>query len=186
MNIAENASFFARHSTLSAFIAAAIVTGAAGFGFMYSGIYDVSAASGHNPLVAWVLHKTYIQSLHRHAAAIEVPPDLMTVANVQAGARLYQSTCAACHGAPGQTLSPIGQGILPLAPELLGASRRNNPKMMYWVIKNGVKMTAMPAFGKTQDDQTIWDLTAFLYKGRGISAQDLAKLRAVQPNTSRK
>ncbi|WP_429261008.1 c-type cytochrome [Paraburkholderia sp. GAS334] len=51
------------------------------------------------------------------------------------------------------------------------------------MIKNGVKMTAMPAFGKTQDDQTIWDLTAYLYKGRGISAQDFEKLSAAKPNT---
>ena len=149
---------------------------------MYSGVYDVSAMSGHNPLVAWLLHKTYLQSLHRHAAGIEVPPDLLTTANIEAGARLYANTCAACHGAPGQALSPIGQGILPLAPELLSPTRRNNPKMMFWVIKNGVKMTAMPAFGKTQDDQTIWDLTAFLYKGRGISPQAFDKQSAANAN----
>lgn len=175
-------SFVSRHSTLSAFIGVVIVTISAGVGFVYSGLYDVSATSGHNPLVAWLLHKTYLQSLHRHAANIEVPPDLMTTANVEAGARLYASTCVACHGAPGQALSPIGQGILPLAPELLSPTRRNNPKMMFWVIKNGVKMTAMPAFGKTQDDQTIWDLTAFLYKGRGISQQTFQKQSAAKPN----
>jgi mono/diheme cytochrome c family protein len=176
-------SFIARYSALSAFVGAAIVTISAGFGFMYSGVYDVSAMSGHNPIVAWLLHKTYLQSLHRHAADIEVPPDLMTTANVEAGARLYANTCAACHGAPGQPLSPIGQGILPLAPELLSPTRRNTPKMMFWVIKNGVKMTAMPAFGKTQDNQTIWDLTAFLYKGRGISLKAFEKQSAAQPNT---
>jgi mono/diheme cytochrome c family protein len=183
MSVTKDSSFLVRHSTLSAFAAAGVAVVAAGFGFMYSGLYDVSAASGHNPLVAWALHKTYLQSLHRHAAAIQVPTDLMTVANVEAGARLYRGTCVACHGAPGQTLSPIGQGILPLAPELLSATRRNNPRMMFWVIKNGVKMTAMPAFGKTQDDQTIWDLTAFLYKGRGMSAHDFDKLSAAKPNT---
>jgi cytochrome c1 len=96
-----------------------VAIAAAGFGVMYSGLYDVSAASGHNPIVARVLHKTYMQSLHRHAAGIKVPTDLMTVANVEAGARLYRATCAACHGAPGQTLSPIGQGIFPIAPESL-------------------------------------------------------------------
>jgi mono/diheme cytochrome c family protein len=183
MSIPKDFSFLVRHSALSAFVAAVVAVVVAGFGFMYSGLYDVSAVSGHNPLVAWALHKTYMQSLHRHAAGIQVPTDLMTVANVEAGARLYRGNCAACHGAPGQTLSPIGQGILPIAPELLSAKRRNNPQMMFWVIKNGVKMTAMPAFGKTQDDQRIWDLTAFLYKGRGISAQDFEKLSAAKPNT---
>lgn len=183
MSIAKGSSFLLRHPTLSAFVSAVVAIAAAGFGVMYSGLYDVSAASGHNPIVAWALHKTYMQSLHRHAAGIKVPTDLMTVANVEAGARLYRGTCAACHGAPGQTLSPIGQGIFPIAPELLSARRRNNPQMMFWVIKNGVKMTAMPAFGKTQDDQTIWDLTAFLYKGRGISPQDFDKLSAGKPDT---
>ena len=171
MSFKKEASVFVRHSTLSVVIALLIAVGAGGFGFIYSGVYDVSAMSGHNPLVAWVLHKTYMQSLHRHASDIQVPPDLMSAANVEAGAHLYRATCAACHGAPGQTLSPIGQGILPLAPQLLDAKRRNNPKLMFWVIKNGVKMTAMPAFGRTQDDQKLWQVAAFLFKGRGISAQ---------------
>jgi hypothetical protein len=55
--------------------------------------------------------------------------------------------------------------------------------MVFWVIKNGVKMTAMPAFGKTQDDQTIWKLAAFLYKGHGISARDFEKQSSAKPNT---
>jgi mono/diheme cytochrome c family protein len=151
---------------------AVIAIGAAGLGFIDSGVYDVSASSGHNPLVAWVLHDTYEHSLHRHAENIVVPADLVNEANVRAGARLYNSTCIYCHGAPGRQLGPIGQGILPLAPSLLAANRRNNPKLMFWVIKYGVKMTGMPAFGKTQDDQTLWQLAAFLEKGRGISAQD--------------
>jgi mono/diheme cytochrome c family protein len=178
MSLAKETPISALRSTLRVLVAAIVVVVIGGFGFIYSGQYDVSATSGHNPLVAWVLHKTYQQSLHYHASDIQVPPDLMTVANVEAGARMYRATCAACHGAPGQTLSPIGQGILPLAPELLSAARRNNPKLMFWVVKNGVKMTAMPAFGKTQDDQTIWQLTAFLYKGRGMSPKEFAKLSA--------
>jgi mono/diheme cytochrome c family protein len=147
-------------------------------GVIYSGVYDVSATSGHNPVVAWVLHSTYEQSLHRHAVGAVVPSDLMDDSNIKAGAELYHSTCAQCHGAPGETLSPVGKGILPLAPTLLSATRRNNPPIMFWVIKNGVKMTAMPAFGKTWDDKQIWQMTAFLNKGRGISAKEYAALSA--------
>jgi mono/diheme cytochrome c family protein len=174
---ASGTSNFATRRKCVTFLAAAVVAVVAGgLGFIKSGLYDVSAASGHNPLVAWVLHDTYINSLHRYAKDVQVPTDLMTPANIQAGAHLYDSTCAYCHGAPGRELSPIGQGILPLAPELLSASRRNNPKLMFWVIKNGVKMTGMPSFGKTQSDQTMWQLAAFLAKGRGISAQDYTAL----------
>jgi mono/diheme cytochrome c family protein len=175
--------FSARNNPVLLLAMALVAIAAAGLAFMESGIYDVSAASGHNPLVAWVLHKTYLQSLHRHAQDIVVPVDLLSAANVRAGARLYDSTCIYCHGAPGRPLSSIGQGILPLAPALLDLHRRNNPRMMFWVIKNGVKMTGMPSFGKTQSDQAMWQLAAFLSKGRGISATDYDALTA-KPETT--
>ncbi|MGF6782551.1 hypothetical protein [Paraburkholderia sp. GAS334] len=45
MSAAKDSSFPVHHSTVSAFDAAVIAVVAAGFGFMYSGLYDVSAAS---------------------------------------------------------------------------------------------------------------------------------------------
>lgn len=144
--------------------------------FVYSGIYDVSASSRDDPIVAWVLHKTYEASLHRHAGSDTSPADLMSLRNVRAGAQFYDANCATCHGAPGKPLSFVGQGIQPAAPALLAASRRNNPKLMFWVIKHGVNMTAMPSFGKTQSDETIWQTAAFLNLARGISAQQYETL----------
>jgi hypothetical protein len=73
------------------------------------------------------------------------------------------------HGAPDRPLSAIGQGIQPTAPSLLSASRRNKPVLMFWTIKHGVNMTAMPSFGKTQSDEAIWQVAAFIYAERGIS-----------------
>jgi len=57
---------------------------------------------------------------------------------------------------------------------------------MFWVIKNGVKMTGMPSFGKTQSDQTMWQLAAFLSKGRGISAQDYDALAIIDNSAETK
>jgi mono/diheme cytochrome c family protein len=142
---------------------------AAAFAFIYSGVYDVSGNAPDNPAVAWMLHRTYEASLHHYGGKDLPPADLMSLENIRAGARLYDSTCVLCHGAPGKPLSPVGQGIAPAAPQLLEASRRNNPALMFWVIKHGVNMTAMPSFGKTQSDATIWQLAAFLYDGRGIT-----------------
>jgi mono/diheme cytochrome c family protein len=36
------------------------------------------------------------------------------------------------------------------------------PSELYWIIKNGLKFTSMPAWGPTRDDQKLWALTAFL------------------------
>jgi hypothetical protein len=57
---------------------------------------------------------------------------------------------------------------------------------MFWVIKNGVKMTGMPSFGKTQSDQAMWQLAAFLSKERGISALDYDALALINNDTSSK
>jgi hypothetical protein len=32
----------------------------------------------------------------------------------------------------------------------------------FWIVKHGVKMSAMPAWGKTLDDEAIWDVVAFV------------------------
>ena len=171
-------SFLARHKC-AALVATTLIAITIGtISFVDSGIFNVSASYPDDPLVAWALHDVYIHSLHRHAKSVVVPADIMSADNIQAGARLYDSTCAYCHGAPGRPLSSIGQGILPLAPPLLDAHRRNNPQMMFWVMKNGVRMTAMPSFGKTQSDQTLWQLAAFLQKEHGISPQAYSALVA--------
>jgi mono/diheme cytochrome c family protein len=172
----------ATHSRFATVVATAVallvLSVATGIAFIYSGIYNVSASSKDNPALAWMLHRTYEASLHRHGGKDLPPADLMSLENIRAGARMYDSTCALCHGAPDRPLSAVGQGIEPSAPALLAASRRNNPTLMFWVIKHGVNMTAMPSFGKTQSDATIWQLAAFLHDGRGITKDRYDALKA--------
>ncbi|HEY1997568.1 cytochrome c [Paraburkholderia sp.] len=157
-------------------VATLIIASLGAFLFSSSGRYDVSASSKDSPLVAWMLHRTYEASLHHYGGKDIPPADLMSLRNIEAGARFYNASCAACHGAPGKPLSVIGQGIEPSAPALLAASRRNSPKLMFWTIKHGVNMTAMPSFGKTQSDETLWQTAAFLYDARGITPEKYAAL----------
>ncbi|QGZ58633.1 c-type cytochrome [Paraburkholderia acidiphila] len=157
-------------------VALLVVLGAAGLAFMYSGVYDVSASARDNPIVAKLLHGTYEASLHRHAGSDVAPGDLLSLENIRSGARMYDASCALCHGAPDRPLSAVGQGIQPAAPSLLSASRRNKPALMFWTIKHGVNMTAMPSFGKTQPDDAIWQVAAFIYAERGISKDKYALL----------
>lgn len=41
---------------------------------------------------------------------------------------------------------------------------RVEPKAAFWIIKHGIKMSAMPAWGGSHDDATIWSMVAFLRK----------------------
>jgi len=152
--------------------------------FIYSGLYDVSAMKPDNPVVAWVLHKTFTESVAHRSQGLHAPSDLETPESVRSGARFFRDNCVICHGAPGVPPTDVSQGLLPSPPDLLSAARQNEPAEVFWIVKNGVKMTGMPAFGKTQSDEQIWAIAAFLDKSRGIAAQDFQKLSGVGPDNT--
>jgi ketosteroid isomerase-like protein len=49
-------------------------------------------------------------------------------------------------------------------PPALAAIPRETPAEQFWIIKHGLKMTAMPAWGTTHSDEEIWNMVAFLQK----------------------
>lgn len=53
-------------------------------------------------------------------------------------------------------------GLYPQPPNL--AQHRVAPGTAFWVIKHGLKMTGMPAWGETHDDASIWSIVAFLQR----------------------
>jgi mono/diheme cytochrome c family protein len=134
-----------------------------GFGFMVSGIYDVAASTPDAGLVGWVLGTTQHHSVERRAAGI-VPPRLDDPAMIRRGLVHYHEMCATCHGAPGLTISEIGQGLNPAPPELAAHAADDPAGETFWIVKNGIKMTGMPAFGVSHSDEEIWAIVAFLRK----------------------
>jgi mono/diheme cytochrome c family protein len=46
----------------------------------------------------------------------------------------------------------------------------------FWVIKHGIKMSAMPAWGKTLNDAQIWDVVAFVRKLPSMTPEDYQQL----------
>jgi mono/diheme cytochrome c family protein len=77
-------------------------------------------------------------------------PTLADPKAVAAGATEYAEMCAGCHLAPGVKDNEMRPGLYPSAAR------------QFWIIKHGIKMSAMPAWGKTHDDATIWTIVAFL------------------------
>jgi mono/diheme cytochrome c family protein len=135
----------------------------AGLGIMYSGIIDVGATQPHHALTRWLLHTGMEQSVRHHARGIKVPP-LVNPQMVMMGFRHYREMCMGCHLAPGIQNSEIRQGLIPRPPKLQQAARRWTPAELFWIVKNGVRMTAMPAWGATHSDDKLWAIVAFLKK----------------------
>ncbi|HYX26825.1 MAG TPA: cytochrome c [Thermoanaerobaculia bacterium] len=142
-------------------VATLVVLILAGIAFMYSGLYDVAASTPDNGLLKNLLETTRDRSVEHRAEALK-PPSLDDPRMIQTGLVHYHEMCATCHGAPGVKISEIGQGLNPFPPELAARRRSGDPRESFWIVKNGLKMTGMPAFGVTHSDEEIWAIVAFL------------------------
>jgi mono/diheme cytochrome c family protein len=144
-------------------------------GLLYSGIINVGASSPHHPLTQWLLHTAMQRSVAFHASDIKTP-DLNSPQRVMEGFDHYREMCVGCHLAPGVKESEIRQGLTPRPPKLQEAARNWQPNELFWIIKNGVKMTGMPAWGTTHSDEKIWDMVVFLQKLQTMSAKEYREL----------
>ena len=90
---------------------------------------------------------------------------------VKSGSYHFQQMCVQCHGGPGVERSEAGEGLYPRGPDLAGAKRYWAPQELFWITKNGLKMTGMPAWGGTSRDEEIWALVAFMEQMPAISPE---------------
>jgi cytochrome c553 len=130
--------------------------------FIGSGVYNIGADDHHTKVVLAVIEQLRDHSIGARARTIDLRyvDDPVSIA---AGAQHYAALCAGCHLAPGVTKSDIRPGLYPHPPNLAQEDLRDG-RRAFWIIKHGIKMSAMPAWGKTLDDAAIWELVSFLRK----------------------
>jgi mono/diheme cytochrome c family protein len=141
----------------------------------FTGAYKVGADVPH-----WGVTRHAIGFLREHAverrASDIKPPPLDDPALVKLGAQHYAEMCTGCHLAPGMGRSELRDGLYPQPPNLTRFAP--DPAEAFWIIKHGLKMTAMPAWGTTHDDHTIWATVAYLQKQPRMSAAEYQSLTA--------
>jgi mono/diheme cytochrome c family protein len=103
------------------------------------------------------------RSVVSHAQPITAPTQL-TDQQAKEGLRIYKETCIYCHGAPGKDPGDIGKGLNPEAPYLPDTVGRWTSAQLFWIIKNGIKMTGMASYGAAHKDEEIWNLVAFVQR----------------------
>ena len=159
-------TFFAGSTVLVVAVLAAI-------GFVWSGLYNIAADDPHSRPVFATLQSLRENSIRVRSASLKVP-NLDDDHLVLKGAGQYAAMCTGCHLAPGMTHSELRDGLYPLPPVLY--RERIDPKAAFWTIKHGIKMSGMPAWGRTHDDPTIWSIVAFVRK---LPDLDAAQYRAI-------
>ena len=122
------------------------------------------AVNADQPPPAWesrLLGAAVHASVARHAPA-QVNPIPPTEENLIAGAEIYTQMCARCHGQANSGRSVYGSSFYPPAPSLPGHATRYTEAELFWIVKHGVRNTAMPAWSDLLSDQDIWPVVTFL------------------------
>lgn len=145
------------------------------FIFAFSGMYQVGADVPHWSITRHAIGMVREHAIDRRIADIKVPP-LDDPALVKLGAEHYSEMCTGCHLAPGLSDSELRDGLYPKPPNLTRFAP--DPAEAFWIIKHGLKMTAMPAWGESHDDHTIWAMVAYLQKQPRMSADEFHHLAA--------
>jgi mono/diheme cytochrome c family protein len=147
---------------LAAIFVIALLAGVAAATYVFSGAYDIGADVPHAPFVADLIETARDRSIRTHAEGIAAPP-LGDPKQVSEGAAHYAQMCAGCHLAPGKQDTEMRRGLYPQPPRLAEVDDLS-PAEEFWIIKHGIKLTAMPAWGVTHDDAKLWAIVAFLQK----------------------
>lgn len=90
---------------------------------------------------------------------------------IRRGAGNYAAMCEGCHLAPGEAPGEIQRGMYPAPPDLSRGTARSAAEI-FWIVKHGLKMTGMPAWGRSMGDAPIEAMTAFVLRLPAMSPED--------------
>lgn len=145
---------------IAAGIIVAIVVAAAIFGLTRFDLSALPEPSRFETSMATKAKNWYIGRA-AHDALPAAPAD--NAASIAAGSSLFGMDCASCHGEDGRKLTPIGRSMYPRAVDLGSTQvQRMSDREIFWVIKNGIRLSGMPGFARINSDQEIWQLAYYV------------------------
>lgn len=160
-------------------VAALAAVAFGGLAFAWSGLYNVAASDGHFAFVDVVLRFGMRNSVEAHASGIQAP-NLADDDMIKLGGAHFERGCRACHGGPGVAHNPIMQQTLPPAPNLTTRIAGWRDRELFWIVKHGLKYTAMPGWTAQDRDDEVWAVVAFLRRLPNLDDQSYAELAGVR------
>jgi mono/diheme cytochrome c family protein len=145
---------------LLGFIAALVVLPACALAYFRLGLAETRSDAIPPAWETFVMRSAVHASVHRSAAGLQAPPSGNVDEAVIEGGKLYLNGCAGCHGTPGKPGEDLSS--YPRVPQLPQVGTEYSQPEMYWIIKHGVRNTAMSAYGPFYSDKELWALTSFL------------------------
>jgi mono/diheme cytochrome c family protein len=127
------------------------------------GVLPVQADVAPTHLEASLLGSALHASVARHARAIRNPVT-GSEENLIAAAKLYRQMCSRCHGVSKDSDNSYGLSFYPPAPHLLRSHQTYSDSEIFWIVKHGIRNTAMPAWGSLLSDQDVWQVVTLVQK----------------------
>ncbi len=160
------------------FIGFVAISSVAGL-FIWLGVFNVAATEKHWDATTSLLEVIRDRSISTRSRKLTVP-DLTGSGRVARAAPNYDAMCAQCHLAPGVEKSELYEGLYPQPPVFYKRNQLSTrkPHETFWVIKNGLKLTGMPAWGIYNSDEQIWDIVAFISSLENMTPEQYQKLAA--------
>jgi mono/diheme cytochrome c family protein len=131
---------------------------------VYSGLFNVAADEPHWALTHRIIETLRERSIASRSSDIKVATNLDDPKLIASGAGEYAEMCTGCHLAPGMEDTEMRTGLYPKPPNLAEDGAQRSAAQQFWIIKHGLKMSGMPAWGLTHDDERIWSMVAFVRK----------------------
>jgi mono/diheme cytochrome c family protein len=98
----------------------------------------------------------------------------------------FADHCAICHSNDGSGQTPIGKNVYPKAPDMrLTDTQSLSDGELFWVIHNGIRFTAMPAWGSGDPEKDLdsWKLVHFIRHLPQITQEELDEMKTLNPKT---
>ena len=120
----------------------------------------------------------------RHAQnPISLTPDVINESLAH-----FADHCTICHANDGSGETPIGKNVYPKAPDLrLAETQSMSDGEMFWVIHNGIRFTAMAAWGEGDPAQDMgsWKLVHFIRHLPQLTPEELNQMKTLNPKTKK-
>ena len=149
-------------SFLGGIILTLVVLAGVGYLAVKAGIIPANADSKPTALENWVANTALDAAVERDTKGLKNPIQ-PSDENLTIGVHLYAENCAICHGASDAKPSNLAQGFYIEAPQLAKDGVEDDPEAAsFWMVKHGIRFTAMPSFAATLQDEEIWKIAMFL------------------------
>jgi mono/diheme cytochrome c family protein len=142
----------------------------------------LSAREEPSAIERWIARRARIAAVPRGAANKTNPvpntPEILAEARAH-----WADHCASCHGNDGSGESLMGKRTYPPAPDMRRPeTQQMSDGALFYVIQDGVRMTAMPAWGgSAHDEQDSWKLVRFIRHLPDLTFEEKKEMEKLNP-----